>query len=90
MGFKIDNAGHFVVLDSYRFMQYGLNTDYPIFVVDLQQIINWNENQHNIICGDWNLVQDSTRATFYYLHINNPLAKSKVNEMKKELHLCNP
>lgn len=60
------------------------------FFADLQQIIIDFENRHAIVCGDWNLVQDSTLDTYNYLHVNNPRAKQQVNKMKTELDLCDP
>ena len=94
---KIDNGGNFVVLDLTLYEYeitivslYGPNTDNPTFYADLQKIIIEFENPHTIICGDWNLVQDSILDTYNYIHVNNPRAKQQVNNIKNELNLCDP
>ena len=94
---KIDDRGNFVILDLTLYdyditlaSLYGPNTDNPAFFADLQQIIIEFENPHVIICGDWNLVQDQTLDTHNYLHVNNPRARQRVNNMKNDLDLCDP
>ena len=94
---KVDNTGNFVVLDVSLYEYnitiaslYGPNTHNPTFFADLQQIIIDFENPHTVVCGDWNLVQDSTLDTYNYLHVNNPRAKQQVYNMKNELDLCDP
>ncbi len=69
---------------------YGPNNDSPDFYDTIKTNILELDTETNIICGDFNLVQDQTKDTFNYKHVNNPNAKKMVLSMKEELDLYDP
>ena len=69
---------------------YGPNTDTPEFYHKIKNIVKSLQSERNIICGDFNLVQDQSLDTFNYLHVNNPRSKEAVLDMMEELSLYDP
>lgn len=94
---KQDTEGNFILLDieieGKRLTLvniYGPNDDSPEFYLKIGELIEQFNNDTNIICGDFNLVQDQELDTHNYLHINNPKAKECVLSMKEEFNLIDP
>ena len=88
-----DNMGNMLILDleleGKRFTLvdiYGPNEDSPGFFLKIQEIID----EHVIICGDFNLVQNQELDTYNYINVNNPNAKESVVNLKEELNLIDP
>ena len=48
---------------------YGPNEDSPEFYIKLAEILEEYNNDTNILCGDFNLVQDQYLDTYYYVNI---------------------
>ena len=46
-----------------------------IFYTNIKQKVSEFENDHVIMCGDWNFVLDPDQNYDNYLHINNPKAR---------------
>ncbi|MEW8548783.1 MAG: reverse transcriptase domain-containing protein, partial [Candidatus Thiodiazotropha sp.] len=57
---------------------YGPNDDKPQFYKEIKLKILSLENDHVILCGDWNLVLDQEMDTENYVNINNPRARAVV------------
>ena len=51
---------------------YAPNRDTPFFFSKLQEVIQDNDSEYCIICGDYNLVMNPIIYTDGYKHINNP------------------
>ena len=82
---KTDKHGNYIILDmTIQAKQitlvnlYGPNEDNVQFYENLIRKIADFENEHVIICGDWNFVLDFDKDTSNYLHINNPRARQTV------------
>ena len=69
---------------------YGPNNDDVDFYDTLSAQLQDLDNDYNILCGDWNLIQDFNLDTMNYKHINNPVARSRVLDMFKSFSLCDP
>ena len=69
---------------------YGPNVDDPNFYNNITEIIDEFQTPTIIICGDWNLVQNQTLDTKFYLRNNNIKAREKVNTIKEQYDLCDP
>ena len=69
---------------------YGPNEDSPGFFLKVQEKIEEFDNEHVILCGDFNLVQSQELDTYNYINVNNPNAKESVLDIKKELKLVDP
>ena len=69
---------------------YGPNEDSPGFFLKIQEIIEDYDNEHVIICGDFNLVQNQELDTYNYINVNYPNAKESVVNLKEELNLIDP
>ena len=89
--------GNFVALDiemyDYKITLislYGPNHDNVNFYADIERIALEFNNPLTILCGDWNLVQDFDKDTCNYIHLNNPNAKKKVDQIKNDLNLVDP
>ena len=69
---------------------YGPNNDDPLFFENLVFLLDEFIADFDIICGDWNLVQDFNIDCQYYSHVNNPRAQSAVFELKTNNDLVDP
>ncbi|MCG7878665.1 MAG: reverse transcriptase domain-containing protein [Candidatus Thiodiazotropha endolucinida] len=94
---RTDERGNMLILDleieGKRFTLaniYGPNDDSPNFFLKVQDIIEEYDNDHVIICGDFNLVQNQDLDTVNYINVNNPNAKETVLNFKEELNLVDP
>ena len=92
-----DQDGNFIILDLKLFEYditlinlYGPNTDCPNFYTLLEKRIVEFDNPFVIMCGDWNVVQDFSLDTHNYIHMNNPKAKRRIQEMKNNLNVIDP
>ena len=92
-----DQDGNFIILDLKLFEYdvtlinlYGPNTDCPNFYTLLEKSIVEFDNPFVIMCGDWNVVQDFSLDTHNYIHMNNPKAKRRIQEMKNNLNVIDP
>ena len=89
---KTDKNGNFIIVDMEiqgREISlasiYGPNEDNLNFYETLLRNIADFENENVIVCGDWNLVLDTEKDCFNYLHVNNPRAMNVVlNLMEQE------
>ena len=91
---KLDSEGNYICLTlkisdwTLNIMTiYAPNNDSPEFFTEVQKIIQENETDYNIICGDYNLVLDAIIDSYNYKHINNPNAGSAVLNMMTDLNL---
>ena len=92
-----DNEGNFVILhiklndyDITLVSLYGPNIDSPEFYSELERYVLDFDNPFNIICGDWNLVQNFDYDTYNYVRINNPQGRNRVMQLKNNLNLIDP
>jgi exonuclease III len=69
---------------------YGPNRDSPGFYETVQQQILDMEGDYDVLCGDWNLVQDYNIDCYNYKHQNNPHARKAVLQLKNSLRLVDP
>ena len=51
------------------------NRDSPLFFSKLQDLLQDNDADYCVICGDFNLVLNPVMDTYGYKHINNPKAR---------------
>ena len=91
---KLDSEGNYICLTlkisdwTLNIMTiYAPNNDSPEFFTEVQKIIQENETDYNIICGDYNLVLDPIIDSYNYKHINNPNARSAVLNMMTDINL---
>ena len=94
---KEDNEGNFVILhiklndhDITLVSLYGPNIDSPEFYSELEKYVLDFDNPFNVICGDWNLVQNFDYDTYNYVRINNPQGRNRVMQLKNNLNLIDP
>ena len=94
---KRDTNGNLIGIDltcnDFRFSLitlYGPNSEDPSFYEYLQTVIDDLGNAMNVICGDWNLVQDSQLDLHNYQKVNNPNARAEVSHLKYMWGLCDP
>ena len=66
---------------------YGPNTDNPGFFEKIKEVVQKNNPDYYVICGDFNLVLDPDRDCFNYKHVNNPKARKEVLKFIDELGL---
>ena len=69
---------------------YGPNADSPHFYTEINDIISASLNEFTIICGDYNLIQDSKLDYYNYSTINNPKARIELLKLKQENNLVDP
>ena len=60
---------------------YGPNSDNPNFFKNMQDILEQNSADYSIVCGDFNMVLNPELDTYNYLYINNPKARTAVQNM---------
>ena len=89
-----DEQGNFLILTIKTMLKeltlvnlYGPNRDNPEFYENVQDRILNLQTPNLIMGGDWNLVLNPDKDYKNYLHINNPRAQDKVNELMSELNL---
>ena len=85
---EIDNDGNYVMVDldvssvSLRLINiYAPNIDSPAFFQSIQKLIEESQQDHLIVCGDFNLVLNPELDSFNYVNINNPRSRQCVLEM---------
>ena len=66
---------------------YGPNEDSPEFYKKLADSIAKLNNDEMIIVGDFNLVLDTSKDYFNYLHVNNPKAREVVHQQIQSSNL---
>ena len=102
MDYKINNShthkeGNWVALDISindvcltLISIYGPNEDKSNFYYDIKKVKDDINNVNCIVCGDWNLIQDTKLDSYNYIRINNQKARKVVLEMKTELEMIDP
>ena len=66
---------------------YGPNKDNPQFYNMLLETIEYFDNEHFIICGDFNLSLNPDLDCYNYRHINNPKSREKLMEIIENKYL---
>ena len=66
---------------------YGPNTDEPQFFTNIKAVVQENNPNYYVICGDFNIIINPDIGYSNYLHINNPRARLEVLSMLEELDL---
>ena len=69
---------------------YGPNQDNPEFYINLAAESENSQNDFQIFCGDWNLVQDNNIDYYNYVNTNNPKARNEVIKLKEIFKLQDP
>ena len=69
---------------------YGPNEDSQGFFLKVQEQIEEFDDEHVILCVDFNLVQTQGLDTYNYNNGNNQNAKESVLDIKEELNLVDP
>ena len=69
---------------------YAPNQDTPSFFTNIMSIVDNYNNEDLIICGDFNLVQNTELDYYNYKHINNKNAREKLLEIKSCYNLIDP
>lgn len=95
---NLDKDGNFIILNieiENRIKitlvnMYGPNRDNPDFYLNMKQIMTEMEEDHVIMCADWNLVQNFDLDCCNYRHKNNVNASKAVEDMKHALNLTDP
>ena len=82
---EIDPEGNYICLDlnipsfSIRLISiYAPNVDKPLFFENLNRLIEENNQNYMLICGDFNLVLNPEIDTYNYININNPRSRNKL------------
>ena len=94
---KTDENGNFMILDMVIEDKevtlvniYGPNKDNPQFYEQMKQKIEEFQNDHVIICGDWNMIMDVEMDSFNYVNINNPRARQSVLQLLDQENFIDP
>ena len=94
---KTDENGNFMILDMVIEDKevtlvniYGPNNDNPQFYEQMKQKIEEFQNDHVIICGDWNMIMDVEMDSFNYVNINNPRARQSVLQLLDQENFIDP
>ena len=66
---------------------YAPNRDSPLFFSTLQDLIQDNDADYCVICGDFNLVLNPLMDKYEYKHINNPKARLATLKIMDDLGL---
>lgn len=69
---------------------YGPNKDTPQFYVELNERLSKSEADFTILCGDFNLVQNTDLDYYNYKGVNNPKAREELIKLKQEHKLQDP
>ena len=67
---------------------YAPNQDDPNFFNEIDKLVNEEESDYVILCGDFNLVLDSGKDCRNYVNINNPKARDRVSQLISDLELA--
>ena len=67
---------------------YGPNSDDPMFYKEIESLIDEENFDYNLICGDLNLVLNPDLDLHNYKNINNPRARQFILNMISEQELC--
>ena len=67
---------------------YGPNSENPKFYEVIKNLIDEENFDYNLICGDLNLVLNPEIDSYNYKHINNPRARQSVLSMISGHDLC--
>lgn len=93
----IDIDGRYIILDLSLSSQritfvclYGFNTDEPSFFNDIYKKMASFSNTSFLLCGDWNVVQDTNIDTYNIIHNRNPNSRKKIEEIVESLELLDP
>ena len=88
---ETDNEGNLLIMDlviediTFRIINiYGPNTDDANFYHNLKNKINDSEQDHLVICGDFNLTLNQTLDSHNYTNLNNPKSRLVVLNMIDE------
>ena len=91
---EIDPEGNYICLDlnipsfSIRLISiYAPNVDKPLFFENLNRLIEENNQNYILICGDFNLVLNPKIDTYNYININNPRSRNKLLEIMQVQNL---
>ena len=89
-----DNEGNLLLMDleienfKFRIINiYGPNTDDEKFFLEIKCKICNSEQDHLVICGDFNLTLNPELDSYNYTNLNNPKARSTVLDMIEEFDL---
>ena len=84
---KSDADGNYLCIDlkitslSIRLINiYAANQDKPQFFENLHSLIDENNQNYLIMCGDFNLALDPKLDTHNYININNPRSRQKLSD----------
>ena len=66
---------------------YAPNQDRPDFFENIQNILDENEQDYVLLCGDFNLVLNPSLDSYNYVNINNPMARLKLIQMMHDYQL---
>ena len=73
---------------SVRFISiYAPNRDCPLRYNEISAILESNEQDYVVICGDFNLALDPKKNTYNYKHVNNPQSRHVVLDMMSTYNL---
>ena len=94
---KTDESGTFMILDMVIEDKevtlvniYGPNNDNPQFYEQMKQKIEEFQNDHVLICVDWNMIMDVEMDSFNYVNINNPRARQSVLQLLDQENFIDP
>ena len=66
---------------------YVPNRDCPLWYNEISAILESNEQDYVVICGDFNLALDPKKDTYDYKHVNNPQSRHVVLDMMSTFNL---
>ena len=66
---------------------YMPNRDCPLWYNEILAILESNEQDYVVICGDFNLALDPKKDTYKYKHVNNPQSRHAVLDMMSTYNL---
>ena len=94
---KIDQNGRYIILDISLFDQrltfvslYGYNSDELEMFNEIMKNIASYSNTSYLLCGDWNVVQDTSIDTYNIIHNRNQNSREKIEEMLETFELLDP
>ena len=89
-----DSAGYMIVLDfqlsdiSVKLINiYGPNADDTSFYNFIAGLLNQNEEEYVLWCGDFNMIFNPTFDSHNYINLNNPRSRTVVMNMMEEYNL---
>ena len=89
-----DNDGNFIMVDfstqniSIRLINiYAPNVDSPKFFEYIRKLVEENEQDYILVCGDFNLVFNPDLDSFNYVNINNPKSRLHILETMQTYNL---